>query len=315
MRSAVTSTLRLVTQSVQEGEPWFSGREGTVLLYRINRRPLAQLTLWSEQPESVLDHVVEVLRFGDEVVTGRRHQRTWRLGNRNIDDRRGVLTGQVGWQATGTEAADRYDDQRLEWVDVVGERGRTARAPFAFDADTRVLGVLRHPSFGETVLPKVFTTLLNRGESDRSARSTDWEVEPIGDPSSFREWLRSTDVVERVQLVAKLPNPEGLEDFGQVWQRMEAHKAKVIREIMEAANPTVGLVDLERDDVVAAYLAMGERAFGYVTATGVRDGRSTRFDQRAKVARRQTRQLPSSWSEVLAVLVDFVKERWTHRDS
>jgi hypothetical protein len=84
---------------------------------------------------------------------------------------------------------------------------------------------------------------------------------------------------------------------------------------MEAADSEVGLIDLERDDVVSAYLAMSENAFGYVTARGVQDGRHTRYDQRGRVARRQTEALPHSWPEVFGVVIDIVRQRRRQRGS
>jgi len=272
---------------------------------------MAAPTIWSEQPpDSVFDHIVEVLLFGEVVETGRRYRRRWLLGNRDIDETSQMVTGQIGWEATGTEAKDKYDPERHEWVDAVGERGRSGRAPFAFDAVTRTLGVLKHPSFDEKTLPGVFGELLRRGERARISASTDWDVEPIGDTATFREWLLAADFVEQVRFVAKRPNPDALDEFGPVWERMKQHRAGLIREIMEAEKGReVGLVNLEDDDVVGAYLAMSENAFGYVTARGVRDGRQTRYDQRSQVARRQTEELPSSWSEVLGVVIGFVRER------
>lgn len=295
-------------------EPWFSGRPGTVLLYRVNRRPYPQQSLFADaQPDDVFDHFVEVLLFGEEVETGRRNKRYWRLGNRRIDETQRILTGQVGWESTSTEAGDQYDPVRREWVDVVGERGRTARGPFAFDAESRTLAVLKHPTFTERVLPEVFKVLLKRGEEARTYPTTDWDVEPILDTEDFREWLRSVDVVDRVQFVAKLPNPDALEEFGPVWDRMEQHKAKLLREIMEAADSELGLVNLEEDRVVNGFLAMNENGFGYVTADGSRDGHRTRFDQRAKVARRQTDPLPSSWTEVVGMVINYARERRQQR--
>ncbi|MCW0215815.1 MAG: hypothetical protein OJJ54_20880 [Pseudonocardia sp.] len=292
-------------------EPWFSGRPGTILLYRVNRRPLAQASLFSgQQPEDVFDHLVEVLLFGQEVETGRRSKRYWRLGNRGIREGERVLTGQIGWQSTAPEAADRYDPSAMEWSDSLGERGRTARAPFAFEADGRTLAVLKHPSFSERTIPHVFRELLQDGERARDGgATTDWDVEPLLDAEDFRGWLQSVDVVDRVQFTAKLPNPDGLEEFGQVWDRMDQHRAKLLREIMEGADPDVGLVGLEQDRVVNNYIAMSENAFGYVKADGRRDGHRTRFDQQSAVARRQTEDLPSSWGEVIDVVVGFARER------
>jgi hypothetical protein len=286
-----------------------------VLLYRVNRRPLAQQSLFAQQPDDVFDHIVEVLPFGSEVITGRRDKRIWRLGNRDIDPNMRILVGQVGWEATGTGAADKYDPERQAWEDAVGDRGRTARAPFVFDGVTRILAVLKHPTFDEKTIPYVFRTLLQQGERTRPNQATDWDVEPIGDTATFKEWLRTTDVVQKVQFVAKMPNPDGLDAFGLVWHRMAQHRARVLKEIMEAENWDIGLVELEDDRVVDAYLAMSENAFGYVTADGTRDGKRTRFDQRSQVARHHTEELPGSWMEVVGVLVDVVRERRRRREA
>jgi len=295
-------------------EPWFSGKPGTVLLYRINRRPMPEQSLFDvEPPPNVLDHVAEVLLFGEEVETGRKNKRHWILGNRNIDEQNGTLAGQIGWESRGIESTGRYDSSRREWVDDLDQRARAARAPFVFESDGRTLAILKHPSFSESTLSEVFKALLQRGENRRGFHTTDWDVEPIGDTGSFREWLSNADVVNQVQFVAKRPNPDGLDEFGQVWERMNQHKASLLREIMEAADPEVGLVDLEGDQVVNGYLAMSEHAFGYVTARGTRDGRLTRFDQRSAVARRQTEPLPSSWTEAVGVITALARQVWRQR--
>jgi hypothetical protein len=96
-------------------EPWFAGKPGTVLLYRINRRPPSQLQLFTEQPESVLDHIAEVLLFGEPVITGRKNQREWRLGNRRIDLDSQQFTGQVGWERSDQRAGDRYNESSQQW--------------------------------------------------------------------------------------------------------------------------------------------------------------------------------------------------------
>lgn len=291
-------------------EPWYSGREETILFFRINRRPLAEPSMFASRPDSVLDHVAEALLFGEPVVTGRRHQRVWRLGERRIDTDQQTLTGQVGWQAVDAHARTEFDEENTRWFEAAEESGRGAFTAFALDATTRVLGVLRHRSMTEQQIPAIFRILLNRGEEQREGgATTDWDVEPILDPSTFSAWVRSVDSVQRLQLVAHLPNPDGLSEFGPVWNRMELHKARLIKEIMEAANPNVGLENLDDDEVVRAYLAMSEDAFGYITAKGTRDGRPRTFDQRTQMARQQTEPLPATWTELLGVVVGFVRRR------
>ncbi len=83
-------------------EPWYGGKPGTIMFYRINRRPLPEPTLFDDQPDDVLDHLTEVLLFGEPVVTGRRYQREWLLGARSIDTKEPPGSGvTAGTDVTG----------------------------------------------------------------------------------------------------------------------------------------------------------------------------------------------------------------------
>src|ERR1039457_5284555 len=131
--------------------PWFVGRPGTVLMYRVNRRPMSNPTLGgAQQPDSVMDHIVEVLHFGKAVVTGAGdRQREWILGNRRIFQGENALAGQIGWQRDDQQQASRYVPETQEWRDEVESAGRSAHAPFALDGNTRILAVLNHSTFDE----------------------------------------------------------------------------------------------------------------------------------------------------------------------
>jgi hypothetical protein len=256
-----------------------------------------------------MNHLVEVLEFGEPVVMGRNHQREWILGNRSISQDEKTLSGQIGWQREGRRSTDRYDPDTRTWGDYFEEEEESARAPFAFDATTRILAVLQHRSFSETTVPRVFEILLRQGEKEREWPSTEWSVEPILDERDFVTWLRDVDAVTKVSLVAKLPNPDGLDEFGAVWQEMEARKARLLKQEMEAANKEEGLVGLEEDERVRAHIAMGTSGFGYVTAKGNRRGKSVGYDQRSRVAKETTDPLPPSWSDVAQALVRIAQRR------
>ena len=290
--------------------PWFAGRPGTVLLYRVNRRPLARPTLGGgQQPDSVMDHIIEVLHFGRHVVTGHAdHQRDWILGNRNILPDLSALTGQVGWVQHDEQQTSIYVPETQEWRDEVEPTERTARAPFAFDGRTRVLGVLKHRSFSEATLPKVFQTLLREGEQEREWPSTEWSVEPILDERDFLTWLSSVESVTSITLVAKIPNPDGLEEFGPVWAEMEARRARLISMKMLALNEDEGLQGLEDDARVRGNLAMGRQGFGHVEAHGQRNGHETVFDQREKVAREVIDELEPTWDEAAQEVLETTRE-------
>lgn len=277
-----------------EQQPWFAGGSGPILLFKVNRRPRPQNLFGDTQPNDVLDHLVEALLFGEPIITGRKVHRTWRLGNRSIDLKSRSLTGQIGWERVDQETVDAYDPKRQRWIDIVQPTGHSARSVFAFDATTRHLAIVKHPSFSDTVLPALFRELLNRGEAARPAPTTDWDVEPVLDEAEFRDWLGATTAVERVRFVAKLPNPGGLDEFEEVWRRLNDLKASRIEETIQAQDPDSGLGDIAADPVSAQFIAMASHAFGYITAIGAVDGRPTKYDQREQV-KRFYHNFPEGW--------------------
>ncbi|TDE26422.1 hypothetical protein E1295_44320 [Nonomuraea mesophila] len=196
------------------------------------------------------------------------------------------------------------------WKDSVEPAAVSARAPFIFHAQSRYLGVLKHPSFSETTVAQVFETLLRQGEERRQWPSTEWSVEPILDESDFVHWLHTVDSVQHVNLVARLPNPDGLDEFGSVWDAMDRHKARMLRQIMEAADPDVGLRNVEEDQRVREHIAMATNGFGYVSAKGVRGGRKVTYDQRHQVARESTDELGPGWLETAQDILNVVRRRY-----
>jgi hypothetical protein len=135
-------------------------------------------------------------------------------------------------------------------------------------------------------------------------------VEPLLDESDFLNWLHTVDAVQRVNLVARLPNPDGLDEFGSVWDAMDRHKARMLRQIMEAADPNEGLRNVEEDQRVREHIAMATSGFGYVSAKGVHDGRNVTYDQRHQVARESTDELGPSWLETAQDILNVVRRRY-----
>lgn len=69
------------------------------------------------------------------------------------------------------------------------------------------------------------------------------------------------------------------------------------------------LTQLGDDPILNAYLALDDGASGYVTAKGTKNGQERSFDQRTQMAKSRTAPLPSTWGELVAVLVGFVRQR------
>jgi hypothetical protein len=262
-----------------------------------------------EQPASVMDHIIEVLHFGQHVVTGSSpgRQRDWILGNRYIFRDETAFTGQIGWQRDDRQQASRYESETQEWLDEEEPAERGAHAPFVFDGNSRILGVLKHSTFSETTVASVFQILLREGEQQREWPSTEWSVEPILDERDFLSWLHSVQSVTSINLVAELPNPDGLEEFGPIWQEMQDRGARLISTKMVAANDAVGLQGLEEDSRVMGNLAMGRQGFGHVEARGRRGGQETIYDQREKVAREVIDDLGQTWEQAERTMLNRVR--------
>ncbi|MFD6950351.1 MULTISPECIES: hypothetical protein [unclassified Nocardiopsis] len=295
------------TETTKE-DPWFAGKNGTILFYRVNRRPLQNPSLNAEQPDSVMDHLTEVLLFGEVVSSGRGNKRNWLLGNREIADNEETLMGQIGWRRDGSETQDEYDPESKRWVDVTRDRDSSGRSAFCFDSKSRILGVLKHPSFDEKTLPVVFQEIMNMGEQRRSWPSTEWSVEPLPDNKKFTQWLREVDSVQQINLVAKLPNPDGLDEFGKVWEDMNSMRARKIQQVVEAVDSS-GLENIQQNERVSNHIAMSERAYGYATARGIRNGRKVVYDQRKNVQRANTDDMPALWPQIMNVIKSHVKAR------
>ena len=124
------------------------------------RRPGQSLFAAGELP-SFLDHLEEALLFGTPVVTGRSYQPEWLLGNREINSDYRYLSGWIGYDTTGPGRRDYYDGSTKSWATELIEEQRTAKAPFAIAAETRILGVAKHPSFSSGTLSVVFEALLD----------------------------------------------------------------------------------------------------------------------------------------------------------
>lgn len=294
----------------QKVAPWFDGRPGVVLLYRINRRPLAEPQLFAAQPDSFSDHLVEVLLFGGEpVVTGRSTQREWLLGNREVRVADDLLIGHVGWRRHRAEPSAHFDDEHAQWIDEVAESEVSARSAFVIDGRSQVLAVIQHPTFTEEVLAHVFGKILERGEAAREHASTEWDVEPLLDEQQFREWVTRADAVQELVFVAKLPNPDALEEFQVLFDRMERMRAAQIREQITARDKQTGLAEIFTDQTSAQFIAMASRAYGYIRAVGTRRGRVTKYDQRRQVKRQRVNAMPPTWPQLLQMLVDFVLKR------
>ena len=285
------------------------------MLYKINRRPPATGETIFTQPRDVLDHLEQVLAASVSYETGRAHKRVWHIGNKVFDHRAGTLTGRVGWTRPTEVLTPVWDDERQEWSDRVLAGDVTVVAPFAFDSDGRYLGVLWHSSFSETTVADVFRQILNRGEGRRSEPSTEWDVEPIGDPEDFYGWVASADRIVNVEFVFKRPNPDAERAFEQLFARMDELAARQIRESITAEDNERGLSKqaLRTEPVTLSFIAAAMAAFGYIVGKGYRRGRKVTYDQRRRAARERIENVAPSWDGATEEVLGAVRRARARR--
>lgn len=288
-----------------EGQPdehWFSGKDLEVLVYKINRRPLGDLMLF-EPPKDFLKHLTQVLS-GDLVAkSGRSYQREWRIGN--LSRNHGAITGMLGWSRRGEALSNIYDENTKTWRDTVVPNDVAAVAPFTVLAGNRYFGVLRHTSFAETTVAKVFTELLNRGEGALPAPTTAWSVDPVGDRQHFDQWLNSVDRVVEMKFIFERPNPDAEAGFQFLFERLDKLGAGQIVDRVTPRDKDAGLNKggIREDRISQAYITAAMMAFGYVVGRGYRGGQKSNYDQRNDVLRERVHDVGATWDDAKNTVV------------
>lgn len=281
-----------------------------MLIYRVNRRPPPEGPTLFHQPGSVLHHLRTVL---DRSMTSLRYGRAWRIGNKSFDTEGGTFSGIIGWARSNEILEQVWDPETDSWTDRVTLSDSSAAAPFVFLEDGRYLGILRHRSFREKNLARVFSDLLNRGEHLREVPTTEWDVEPVGDTEQFFDWLDKTDRVYFVDFVFKRPNPDAEEAFSELFARMDALEARQIRETITAASEAHGLnkESLRSGHTSRAFIAAAMAAYGYLVGHGYAGGKKTKYDQRQRVAREAANDVGAAWESATQDVLRAVRRaRW-----
>lgn len=276
---------------------WFAGRDLDVLIYRVNRRPLAGDPSLFKRPKSSVRHLSRVLSQPVSARTGRRYQRDWRIGNIAVDMDAHRLTGMLGWSRSGETLTNVWDPGTQSWLDQRVASEASAVAPFAYLSVGHYLGVLRHPSFAEDTIATVFTQLLNSGEREQSVPRVQWAVEPVGNQDEFAAWLSTVDRVSELNFVFRRPNPDGDEAFRDLFARLDRLRAEKIRESITALDPQQGLdrTGLRTDRTTQAFIAAAMAAFGFVVGKGYVQGRRSVYDQRRQALRERIDGVSSDW--------------------
>lgn len=308
------SEITLSSDGGLQSEHWFAKPSVDLLFYRVNRRPIYADPTFFEPDEDLLAHLERVLAHAAPGFSGRKNRREWRLGSLSFDPAAGTFTGRLGWARSGAAFGQSWDATSHEWIERVVAKEDSAVAPVAFVLAGRMLGVLKHPSFGTTerVLHEVLSQILNGGEQQEDVPTTAWHVEPLGDTGQFYAWLEGVDRLMLLRLVFERPNPDGEEEFQALFERLDAYEAEQITEEIRARDKDVGLKKeaVRSDPTTRGFLkAALDHAFGRVWAKGFKAGRETVYDQRAKVLRQSVDFVGDDWETATRNVLGAVEAR------
>jgi hypothetical protein len=289
--------------------PWFPGEPGQFLVYRVNRRPMWEDTLLpGAMPEDAFEHFLRVLAPGHEVITGKAHQRIWRVGGL-VDDREDrTLVGRLGWEPLGQDTVPQWSSEDKDWLSATTPPHGGRIVPFGFDGETRLLTVLRDPKNKPSTVAGVFEQILRENEDELPEPTTEWSVEPVLDAQDFLGWLKMQDVVTEVSFTAKLPNPESRDAFRDLAARMDVRRATAFTETMRSKREE-GLIGVEQDRDIRQAIAMGEHGFATLRGEGVRHGSGTYYSQSSRVAQERVDELPENWEGAWSLIKSLLKGR------
>ncbi|MEX2105648.1 MAG: hypothetical protein WD810_02010 [Solirubrobacterales bacterium] len=286
-------------------DTWFAGMAGLFFVFRVNRRPLGEGNLF-EKEQTPFDHFRRVLAPGFDVVTGRGNQRVWKVGGVRVNEEQELLTGKLGWLPKGKKiVVPTWSDEEQDWTNVPTQAGGGIM-PFGFDGEKRLLAVLSdHHSRPKSIADAV-ELILQQNEEQLVDKSTEWAVEPVLDRHEFVEWLKGLDVVHWTKFTARLPNPEPMDPFEELHQRLTSRHATKITETMTSEHDG-GLIGIEHDKDFRQAIAMGEQGFATLGGKGHREGKVSFFRQNEQVARESVEDLPPTWDDVFSLIGDLLK--------
>lgn len=290
-------------------QPWFvTARQPPMVLYfKINRRDLTQGNMLSTTPPDFLDHLMQVLLFGTVVETGTAKKRSWRLGNRDVDLANRVLSGRIGFESLARTEQNDYNEETESWEEEETLVERKVAAPFAIDADTEYLVVVQHPAFSARSIAAVFTRLLTRGENAREVATSEWSVENRMDDKDFRQWLAGAEAIQEVKFTARVPNPDGLAEFGPAWEELKQREAAVIQHRLQAKNPKTGLKGLQGDPQVEGYINMASHGYARIQGKRRRNNKQDTFDSANQTRRTRLQAFAENWADLRRMVVDLVQ--------
>lgn len=286
-------------------DTWFAGSDGILFVFRVNRRPLTEGSLF-EKDQTPFEHFRRVLAPGYDVITGRGNQRVWKVGGIRVEEGQELLTGKLGWLPKGKKiVVPTWSDEEQDWTNVPTQAGGGIM-PFGFDGEKRLLAILSDRRSRPKSIADAIEQIVQENEEQLVDKTTEWAVEPVLDKREFVEWLKGLDVVHWTKFTARLPNPEPMDEFDELHKRLTARHATKITETLTSEHDG-GLAGVESDKDFGQAIAMGKQGFATLGGKGQRDGKTSFFRQNEQVAREAVEGLPPTWDDVFALIGSLLK--------
>jgi hypothetical protein len=257
-------------------------------------------------PADVFDHFLRMLAPEYDVVTGHSHQLIWRVGGIQDDIAAQVITGRLGLQPREDELVPEWSVEAKDWPTEIARPKGPKLLPFGFDGESRLLTVLSDGKSSPTTIASVFEQILQKNEMETAEPTTNWSVETILDRADFLTWLGSVDVVASVSFKAKRPNPEPLDPFAELAERIDLRHATQYEETMRSTRDE-GLTGIEKDRDFRQAIAMAQQGFASLSGKGKRDGRDTSYNQNRAVATETVDSLPEDWIGMRALIKQLLQ--------
>jgi hypothetical protein len=248
--------------------------------YRIGRSSYVQFVMAKERVANIaFAHVVATKLFPDSatlgdlllssMVTGsqiERYSRFWRMGRPTFDQKRGFVSGKVGFQRENG-STELWDENAKDFVE--GPLAIGAASAFAIRvADGHIAFQLRPGYIERQSFAGALEDLLNQ-----SGVYDGWNVTADTTPARFNDFVSAVDRVTKITVRINRPNPH-YGDRDQVERLIEGAGAEYARLLVEGEQLVTdqGLLAQAIQHVAAEY--------GSITAEGMKGDEKIKYDSK-----------------------------------
>lgn len=223
----------------------------------------------------------EPIREAVEAATSTaRYGHEWVLGNLEVDEASGLITGRLGYPDTDRRTHQDYDPEQHRFVEQLYELPDAVSSPFVLDYRSGAMAFEADNQIRPTGFVNHFVALLNE------ARKGEFKGELVRLAEDYRDFIRKVDKITAVSFEVRPTNPRDRLIFRPLDEGMKVANAERQRVLIE--NNEDGLVvnpPATRDEMTANPAVQGiemvEEGYGEkYRIDAEKDGRPLRYDSR-----------------------------------